>query len=349
MKPHTMDQFTMKDLRKIATDRKLVGRSKYTKKADLYKVLRDLYGEKLDGNLAEEDEQEETSAEEPIPQEKEKEVEDKQVEESAEKKASVKETSKPGYIQQTLFAYRKSVKPKLVTEYDFVVIQCLSTAEFFPIIFSESLEINPKVYKMSESADVVWMISDDKQGTTGFKESFNTPFALNFVFEGDLTIPQSQLALTKEYRENVQYVGDDDIDVSGLDVLAWEITPTLNADKLGYGHLLKKYGELDPKTGAYYIEDYQEFACKLMCISQEWDYVPDFVHDIKQCLDRSELAYNQSIIFWNMNCDKLTSLKSYILNNIEDGSQSFNTARYLTTNKGRNIVYLQTYPIHNLL
>jgi len=293
----TMNQFTLKELRGIATKHKLPNRSKYKKKADLYEFLKSHLGEDLGC-----------------------------------------ESYNNKYFKPIL---------TIITKYDYVVIQSKSTKSLFPQI-KENHQVNEKVNYIYGYTrfEAVWVINGTNSQPVGFKGKYNAPFTTKFLLKDGRMVNGENLYFgdpdEKETEDENEVIIYDEKTVEGM----W-IIPTVSPDIVGYQHLLDKYQkekDISEKSeyGEYYISDVLEFEGELCDLLPMLNYIPEFVTDIKQTLEKRGLPANECLIYQNVKSKHLEELKEYLLDAKYDEITKFGKPKYIQTNRLRHqIIYLQ--------
>ncbi len=306
-----MNRFTLQQLRDLAITHNVPNRSKYTKKVDLYSFLVGFLGEDLD-------------AKDPFV------------------------VKKSVFRQKKLTEYHPKLKtkPKLcvVTNYDYVVVQCLSTEKLFPMTDQRKngdYYVNEFVcYFHGHDNDFngVWAIHQHEQGPIGFKGSLNSPFKIKYLFTGNRDYSHEYVGL---HEDGHWIVGEDTV-IEMEDLEGWEFTPLIDPKIVGYEDILEEYGDYDVKQNSYLIEEYKEFAGKIAERSKRWNYVPLFVTHLRKVLLNRDLEHDNVVIFAGVPSGQIPKLKKHILASMHDESAGFKTDRYIPLEDGSNIVYLCT-------
>jgi len=310
----TMNRFTLKELRELATKHKIPNRSKYKKKAELYEFLKATLGEDLGYN---------SSITLPLSLERVK-----------------KETEKPP-------------KPSLsiITKYDYVVIQSKSTKSLFPQI-NEKHQVNENVNYIYgyERFEAVWVINGTNSEPVGFKGSYNAPFTTKFLLEDGRTVDFQNLYFDDLEEKEIEEKEANENDVIIYDEKSVEgiwLIPSVSPDMVGYRHLLEKYGKKkeiseNSEFGEYYIAEFIEFEGELCDMMPKLNYRPDFVIDIEQTLEGKGLPVNECLIYQNVESRHLKELKEYLLDAKYDEITKFGQPKYIQTDRlGHQIAYLQ--------
>ena len=306
-----MNRFTLQQLCVIARTHNVPNRSKYTKKADLYDFLVGILGEDLDGE----------SKDSSVP------------------KKSV-------FRQKKLTEYQKT-KPKLcvVTTYDYVVVQCLSTEKLFPMTDQQEngdYYVNKFVcyfHGHDNDFDGVWAIHHHEQGPIGFKGAINAPFKIEYLFTGNRDYSSEYVGL---HEESGHWIVGKDTVIKMEDLEGWALTPLIDPEIVGYEDILEEYGDYDTQQDSYLIEEYKEFAGKITERSKCWNFVPSFVTHLRKVLTNRDLKHDNVVIFAGVPSDQIQKLKEHILASGHDDSTGFESTTYIPLEDGRNLIYLRT-------
>lgn len=343
----TVDSFTLKELREISRKYKVPGRSKATKKSDLFQLLKLKLGERLEKNLESFDAGDENST-----NDMRFDVDTKECNcdvESNESKTNAMNSLTKNFSDITLDCKDNVDCESLIEEFsdmaldckdkfDYVVVQSKTTEKLFPMTGKgPNYIVNDYVEDMygdvKNGIETIWAICNYQQGPITFQGCRNSPFDIKYILkDGREVTSESSLLYDEDYFHE---------DIKEL----W-LKPIVRIDKLGCKHLFKKYSRtyFYSPHGMYCVsgpENIIPFCGELALLSQIWDYVPPFVHEIKQELERLDLPYNNSVIFRNLNVENLDNLKEYVRESSYDDIDDFEESKCIDTPNGLHVLYLR--------
>lgn len=272
-----MDKYTVKELKKIASKQKIRGRSKMNK-AELYDVLKDVINNFGDMKI----------------ENKEEKLEDYLVEKienmSLEPTLELHSTSNRFNITSCIKSY---------TMYDYVVVECPSTSDAFPVLVDNpegkegDIKWNDFMYHFFGSGYIhdkegVWVTTTCIQGPIGLKSNTNSPMEVLF-----------EKYITKNGKNKISYA---------------TVYPFINPKIVGYQDILDLYAIFDIENDSYHIEGPKviDFCKEIIKRSIEWNYIPDFVLKLEKALKIRNINFTNKIIFADIKCKELEELQEIL-------------------------------------
>jgi len=282
-----MEAYTYQELRKLASEKKIRGRSKLKTKADLWEALNSLTDDFGKLNI----QRKTTTIEDYLVSG----IEDMNIEDAEDVGSSSYEINDDS--SSTLAA------PSTTTDiYRYAVVQCPYIRDAFPVLGHEDpsdetspLKWNDFMYHFfghKNKYDGVWVSTkSDVGGPIGFKSDINVPMDVYF----------------EEYTDG-SHIGDEN-------VKSMTLYPYTDSEprEIGYDDLLEKYGKYCPADHSYYIKEAVEFCKELIKRSEKWNYLPGFVKDLEDIFSENGRNFDNKIVFVDVAKDDMEDFQRTVL------------------------------------
>lgn len=299
----SLENLTVKELRKFASEQKIPGRSKMNK-SQLFEALSSLTSQFDKMNL----ETKQTGIE-------------KYLVEKMEMMSLEEEVPFPSHNP---FGIETDIETDVNRFYDYVIVEFPSTEDAFPVLVDNpkggkgAIKWNDFMYHFfgyTHKFEGVWVTTDALSGPIGLKAELNSPMSAHF----------------EKY-----------IDINGKKRLASAtITPLVDPNTAGYKDILDRYGIYNPDLGAYKVIKVNEFCEEIIERSAYWDYIPPFVEDIERALSSKGIGFSNKVIFADVECKDLEELKEVSLDYPDYNDCRVTQYKHFETPNGLYIAYLK--------